>query len=66
MTERNYDVHFTLSLMQKDLSYAIAEGRQFSVPLETAGAALHCFERACAEGLGLKDLSAVVEPLRNG
>jgi 3-hydroxyisobutyrate dehydrogenase len=64
MLNRDYDVHFSLALMHKDLTYALAEGARFDVPLETAAAALHSFERARQHGLGAHDMSAIVEPLR--
>jgi 3-hydroxyisobutyrate dehydrogenase len=64
MLDRDYGVHFSLGLMRKDLSYAIAEGARFNVPLETAAAALRSFERAREHGLGSQDMAAIVEPLR--
>jgi 3-hydroxyisobutyrate dehydrogenase len=64
MLERDYSVNFALALMRKDLTYAIAEGARFDVPLETAAAALRSFERALTHGLGAHDMAAIVEPLR--
>jgi 3-hydroxyisobutyrate dehydrogenase len=65
MLNRDYDVHFSLALMRKDLTYALAEGGRFNVPLDTAAAALRSFERAYDQGLGAQDMSAVIEPLRS-
>jgi 3-hydroxyisobutyrate dehydrogenase len=64
MVERDYAVNFKLELMGKDLTYAIGEGERLGVTLETATAALGVFRRAVAQGLGEKDMAAVVEPLR--
>ncbi|MEO6002170.1 MAG: NAD-binding protein, partial [Opitutus sp.] len=64
MTKPDYTPNFLLHLMAKDLSYAAEEGRQRSVELTTAAAALGVFNRAIAAGHGDKDMSAVVEPLR--
>jgi 3-hydroxyisobutyrate dehydrogenase len=64
MTGRDYTPHFHLSLMRKDLAYALKEGERCGIRLSTAQSALEVFERAVAAGHGMKDLSAVVEPLR--
>jgi 3-hydroxyisobutyrate dehydrogenase len=64
MLNRDYDVHFSLALMHKDLTYALAEGSRFNVPLDTADAALRSFQRALDQGLGPQDMSAIIEPLR--
>ena len=64
MTKRDYDPNFLLRLMAKDLTYASHEGEALDVEMRTAPAALAVFERAIAAGLGEKDLSAIVEPLR--
>ncbi len=64
MLARDYDVHFSLALMGKDLSYAIAEGERHAVPLGTAAAALQAFTRAGEQGHGGRDIAAVIEPLR--
>ncbi|MCM3869857.1 MAG: NAD(P)-dependent oxidoreductase [Pyrinomonadaceae bacterium] len=63
MLSRDYTVNFALELMCKDLSYAMAEGERYSVPLITAPAALKLFDRAVEQGFGQLDFSAVVEPL---
>jgi 3-hydroxyisobutyrate dehydrogenase len=64
MRKRDYTVNFSLALMGKDLTYAIAEGERFDVPLGTASAALSSFQRARDEGHGSEDIAAVVETLR--
>ena len=64
MLQRDYGVHFRAALMGKDLTYAIAEGKQHGIALATAAAALQSFERAKEAGLGDQDIAAVIEPLR--
>lgn len=66
MLGRDYDVHFAVDLMGKDLSYAAAEGERYGVVLETARAALESFRRSSEQGFGRRDMAAVVEPLRAG
>ena len=66
MTAQDYTPHFHLSLMRKDLEYSLKEGEQRGVRLSTAQSALEAFERAVASGHGMQDVSAVVEPLREG
>jgi 3-hydroxyisobutyrate dehydrogenase len=66
MTSRDYNVQFAIHLMGKDLSYAIAEGNEHGVILNTVAAALQVFQRAGEAGLGDKDIAAVVEPLLPG
>ena len=65
MTARDYTTNFAVDLMAKDLSYAIEEARRLDLALETAAAGLAAFRRASAEGLGAKDMSSIVEPLRS-
>ena len=64
MMARDYQPYFFLHLMAKDLRYAIQEGGLQSLDLTTAVAALRVFEKAIADGLGDKDMSAVVEQFR--
>mgnify|MGYP001551205915 FL=1 len=66
MTTPDFTPNFLLRLLAKDLSYAIQEAGQRSLELTTAKAALSQFERAIAAGHGDKDMSAVIEPLRQG
>jgi 3-hydroxyisobutyrate dehydrogenase len=64
MHRQDYDVHFRLGLMAKDLSYASQEGRQAGLELASADAALAAFRNASKMGLGDRDVSAIVEILR--
>jgi 3-hydroxyisobutyrate dehydrogenase len=64
MTAQDYAVNFFLRLMEKDLSYAMAEAREHGLNLRTAAAAASIFEEAEKRGWGDKDFSAVVEGAR--
>ena len=64
MTNRDYTVNFFLELMAKDLKYADAEASKSGVKLEAARAACGLFQRAIDQGHGQKDMSSVVEALR--
>jgi 3-hydroxyisobutyrate dehydrogenase len=64
MMTRDYAVNFALALMRKDLAYAMAEANRLGLSLETAAAARDRYDQAIAAGLGDRDFSAVVEPLR--
>ena len=65
MINKAYQTNFRLDLMAKDLTYAIQEAKRAGVDLSTGMAALERFENATRDGFGDRDLSAVVEPLRN-
>jgi 3-hydroxyisobutyrate dehydrogenase len=65
MASQNYAVNFLLSLMSKDLLYAQSEAASLNVDLKTAEVARGLFETAIAQGFGDKDMSSVIEPLRN-
>lgn len=65
MVERTYDVNFLLRLMTKDIRYAENEAASCDVELSTAMAARRLFENAMEQGYGEKDMSAIIEPLRN-
>jgi 3-hydroxyisobutyrate dehydrogenase len=65
MLEAKYDVNFLLSLMDKDLRYAAADAAALGVELRTSQCAETRFSEAMQAGFGDKDMSAVVEPLRN-
>jgi 3-hydroxyisobutyrate dehydrogenase len=65
MIERTYDVNFLLRLMAKDIRYAENEAASCDVELNTAMAARRLFENAIEQGYGEKDMSAIIEPLRN-
>lgn len=64
MTARNYEPHFHLGLMAKDLGYACQEGLQHQLSLKTGGAALELFNNAKAAGLANQDFSAIAEQFR--
>ena len=61
----DFSPHFHLSLMAKDVTYAIEEGRRRHVSMQTADAALKSFKQAVANGLGEKDFTAVVQAIGN-
>ena len=65
MASRDYTVAFMLALMQKDLTYAIAEAASKGVPLSTAAAARRLFDAAVEGGWGHQDFSAVIEAVRS-
>jgi 3-hydroxyisobutyrate dehydrogenase len=59
----DFTPHFHLSLMAKDVTYAIEEGRRRQVNMQTAAAALLAFKEAVANGLSEKDFTAVVQAI---
>jgi 3-hydroxyisobutyrate dehydrogenase len=64
MADGDYAPHFHLELMAKDLAYAGDAARRVGVALHTAAAARGRFTDAVEAGLGGRDFSAVVEPIR--
>jgi 3-hydroxyisobutyrate dehydrogenase len=54
---------FAVDLLRKDLGLALESGKVNKIPLFMTGQAYQYFTRATAEGLGKKDMSAVVELL---
>jgi 3-hydroxyisobutyrate dehydrogenase len=64
MVSKQYEPHFLLRLMAKDLRYAVAEADQHSLDLDMGRAALRVCEHAMAAGQGEDDMSAVVEQFR--
>jgi 3-hydroxyisobutyrate dehydrogenase len=64
MTRRTYEVNFLLSLMAKDVRYAHAAAAQQGVHLSMAEPAEALFGKAQQQGQGEKDMSAVVEVVR--
>jgi 3-hydroxyisobutyrate dehydrogenase len=64
MTSRTYEVNFLLRLMAKDQRYARAAAAQLGVDVSMASPVLELFEQAEEQGLGEKDMSAVVEVVR--
>ena len=63
MLARDYDVNFALSLMRKDLTYAIEEAAAHGVTLSIAAAARALYDNAIAAGFADVDFAAVAEPL---
>jgi 3-hydroxyisobutyrate dehydrogenase len=64
IVDHEQTTNFSIALMRKDLDYAVALGERVGVPLETAATARNSFQRAVDSGLGGRDISAVIEPLR--
>lgn len=64
MVNRDYTVNFLLTLMAKDLRYAIAEASKSGVTLEFALTATGLYQRALQHGHGDEDMSSIVEVLR--
>ncbi len=64
MADRAYNVNFLLSLMQKDLQYALVDAQRLGVDLRSAHVAEARLNDAALAGFGDKDISAVVEPVR--
>ncbi len=60
-----YETRFALRLMHKDLSYALDEAAQLSVPLPTVAVAREIYRLAMVRGLGELDFSAVTEALKD-
>ena len=65
MMEREYEPHFAVKLMAKDLRYAVAEAKRHSQTLATGIAALSVFEKSIAAGNGERDMSSIVEQFRD-
>lgn len=64
MVERTYNVNFLLPLMQKDMQYAQADAKTMGVNLRTASVAETRLQDAIQAGFSDKDMSAIVEPVR--
>jgi 3-hydroxyisobutyrate dehydrogenase len=62
---KDFAPNFSVSLLQKDLAYAIAGAEELGLDLRTAAAALKWFSDASQAGLGQKDISAVSELIRD-
>ena len=54
---------FTIDLLRKDLGLAMESAKVNKIPLFLTGQAYQYYTRATAEGLGKKDMSAVIELL---
>jgi 3-hydroxyisobutyrate dehydrogenase len=61
MGTNDFTPNFPLTLMAKDIGYAINEASRLGVPLQTALPALEVFKHAMEKGLGDQDFSAVVK-----
>lgn len=61
---KDFAPNFSVSLLQKDLAYAIAGAEKLGLDLRTAAAALEWFSDATQAGLGQKDIAAVSELIR--
>lgn len=66
MTKRTYEVNFLLRLMAKDVRYAQAAAAGCGVTLTMAEPVEAMFRAAQEQGQGEKDMSAVVEAVRQG
>lgn len=61
---RDYNTHFALRWMHKDLTYALEEAIQRNLPMPTVAAAREIYRLAMARGLSNEDFSAVAEAIR--
>lgn len=59
----DFSPHFLMTLMAKDIGYAIQEGAERHIDLGTARAALGVIQKAIAAGYGEKDFTAVAQAL---
>lgn len=64
MAQGDYDTHFALRWMHKDLSYALDEAMHQTVPLPTVAAAREVYRLAMARGFADVDFAAVIEALK--
>ena len=60
---KNYLANFSVSLLRKDLDYAIAQAASMGLELSTARPARKLFSEAVRAGLGQQDIAAVAELL---
>lgn len=64
---RDYRAAFSLRLMHKDLTYALAEGAAHNIPMPTVAAAREIMQIAIAQGKGAQDvmvLRELIQPVR--
>lgn len=61
--DRNFDTHFSIDLLVKDQSLMLAEAAEQRTPLPALAAIREVFQAARAQGLGQKDISAVIQTL---
>jgi 3-hydroxyisobutyrate dehydrogenase len=64
MTAPDFTPNFLLRLMAKDIAYAQGEAKALGLELTAAQSAQTLLKRAMDAGHGEKDMSAVIEPLR--
>lgn len=58
---RDYRAAFSLKLMHKDMTYALAEGAAYDIPMPTVAAAREIMRMAIAQGRGDEDVMALRE-----
>ena len=63
--ERDFDTHFSIDLMFKDLSLFVESAAKNRVPTPAAAAIREAYQIARAAGLGEKDIAAVIVPLED-
>ncbi len=61
---RDYNTHFALRWMHKDLTYALEEAMHQTTPMPTLAVVREIYRLAMSRGLGDEDFSAVAEALR--
>lgn len=66
MLDRDYQPHFLVPLMAKDLGYAAQALSDVGITSAIAKAARQRFIDADAAGEGQRDIAAIIEPLRKG
>jgi 3-hydroxyisobutyrate dehydrogenase len=59
VASNDFTPHFLMRLMAKDISYALQEGKERGIHLQTAAAALAEFEQAILDGHGEEDFTGV-------
>lgn len=60
---RDFDPHFTIDLLFKDQTLMLSEGAEQRAPLPGLAAIREVFQAARAQGLGQKDIAAVIHVL---
>lgn len=58
LAARDFETHFSVDLMHKDLSLALETGRQLSVPMPGTAAIREVYQLARTQGLGAMDYAA--------
>jgi 3-hydroxyisobutyrate dehydrogenase-like beta-hydroxyacid dehydrogenase len=65
LLRRDFDTHFTIDLMFKDLSLLLESAAQLRVPTPCAAAVREVYQLARASGRGDKDIVATITPLED-